>query len=97
MQVFVCLPKDTSTLPDIGVPVPTPSIQHTLKQCQTCGQDIWVGPNQLQQIKYAQDAEDPHSIVCYLCGLQVMKDLEAGTRIELSVLNPNESRISRRI
>lgn len=97
MQVFVCLPRDTSTLPDVGVPAPTPSIQHTLKQCQTCDQDIWVGPNQLQQIKHAQDAEAPHSMVCYLCGLQVMKDLEDKVRIELSVLNLNESAIPRRI
>lgn len=92
-NVFACLPRDTSGLPEVpGVPVPVPSIQHTLKQCQECGQDIWVGPNQLAMYRTEHDV-----MVCLMCALAWFNTKDPDdVDIVMASLNPDEPTIPRR-
>lgn len=40
---------DASALPDVpGVPVPQPSVEHTIAVCAVCRDAIWLGPMQIK-------------------------------------------------
>jgi hypothetical protein len=51
---------DTSKLPQgPGIPpLPVPSINHTIARCETCREQIWLGPKQLR----ARGVR-----ICYIC------------------------------
>lgn len=61
---LACMPRDRSGLPQL------PELDdivitdlYTLKQCEICRQDVWVGPRQMAA--YEQDPGD-YVIACYL-------------------------------
>jgi hypothetical protein len=91
-SVFACVPVDTTGLPTFPVPIPVPSIEHTIKHCDGCTQQIWVGPSQLQ-------AYEIHGgvLLCFVCALILYRRLEAlGEPIGLEVLDPNADDVPRR-
>lgn len=96
-MIFACLPVDTSALPvPEGVEIPRASVQHTLKQCQVCQQDIWVGPNQLATYDSLFGRGETPVLACYLCAIQVARQVTESGSFSLAMLNPNEALIPRR-
>lgn len=81
---------DMTWLADVdtgGVPIPTPSIEHSIVQCQVCGLDLWLGPQQMK-------AEGTR--ICYVC-LAVFHMLTGSVAAtEIKYLNPDEHKIPRR-
>jgi hypothetical protein len=94
-MLYVCMPVDTSGLPDVGMPAPQPSIEHTIDKCQMtgCGIEIWVGPKQLADYR----ARGGY-LLCMVCGVKVANFLESGgSEISVEVLDPNADDIPRRV
>jgi hypothetical protein len=72
-QLLACVPRDRSGLPQ--APELQPLIDsivvtdlYTLKQCEFCGQDVWVGPRQM-----AAYTANPNGfqVSCFLDAVQV--------------------------
>ncbi len=78
---------DTTHLPkDIfGVKLPQPSIEHTIKTCQVCEEDIWLGP---EQVKAAGVR------LCYRC--TTVAQAVCNSDPQMHMLNPTEHRLPRR-
>ncbi|MBC9003853.1 hypothetical protein [Micromonospora aurantiaca (nom. illeg.)] len=62
-----CPPTNINELLEgMGVPPFVPTVEHSLAQCEDCGTDVWIGPNQR-----AARARAPQAtlVVCMACGL----------------------------
>jgi len=58
--ICACINVDRSRLPTVdGVDAPVPTIDHTLADCEACGERVWVGPAQKELIGA--------TIICYVC------------------------------
>lgn len=85
------LPVDTTGLPrDTAIPIPVPSIEHTLIDCDSCGRQCWIGPKQLAFLRVY-----PTPTACYFCIIRGFR-LGVYDEVRLTVLNPNEAKIPRR-
>lgn len=73
-RIAACLPVDTSTLPDIDIPLPVPTVLYSITQCQgeDCGQDIWIGPRQ----KSVAEADPTIRVLCYKCAVTATVDAD---------------------
>lgn len=63
-QLLACVPRDRSGLPqspELDAIVVTDL--YTLKQCERCSQDVWVGPRQMAEYEQKPDG---YWIMCYL-------------------------------
>lgn len=58
------------------IPIPTPSTEHTLVDCELCGRKGWIGPAQRLKTLFA-DVD----VVCYWC---IFEAMEAGTQMVIS-------------
>lgn len=56
--------KLNSMAAEEGNPMFKPSIEHSITQCQRCGQDCWIGPNQKQM---ADSVLFATLAICYVC------------------------------
>jgi hypothetical protein len=91
-NVFACLPRDTSGLPVVpGVLLPVPSADYTLKQCDKCDCDIWIGQHQLAMYREHCDMK-----LCFICAIAWLdtKDLD-DVDIVLASLHPDDPTIPR--
>lgn len=62
-QTISIIPPDLAKMRVyMGIPVPQPSIEHTLTQCVRCGGDGWIGP--AQRLHYIFNGGE---VVCYRC------------------------------
>lgn len=67
-MIIACCPVDTSALPETGVPLPEPSVEHSITTCDDCAQSVWIGPAQrLQRIGRGLP------VLCYLCALKAVE------------------------
>lgn len=69
-RIFPIIPLDMArqrTFKDI--PVPQPSIEHTITTCDQCGGDGWIGPAQLASVTFGGGER-----LCYWCLFQRMQD-----------------------
>ncbi len=85
-RLVACVPVDTSRLPP-GLPVPVPSIEHSITQCPRCGQDCWIGPVQIEMTKLGSEA------LCYYCLIGIMT---SGTVVDVHGLDPRADDTPRR-
>lgn len=68
------IPVDTSRLPNRdGLPIPRPSIEHTLIGCERCGTAGWIGPHQL-----AHHQRGGGEAICYYCLFAMMREGQFG-------------------
>lgn len=65
LHIITCLPVDTSTLPDIGIPIPKPSVEHSITRCKGCQVEVWIGPKQ-RKLKRLYPA------YCILCSVSIV-------------------------
>jgi hypothetical protein len=54
-KIIICPATDRTQMDQINATLASdgfapwaPSIEHSITQCQSCGQDVWIGPNQKQ-------------------------------------------------
>lgn len=66
-KIIAMCPVHTAGLPK-HVKLPTPSIEHTIKPCDRCRRDCWIGPAQLL-MKTMTGAE----ALCYWCLVPLTK------------------------
>lgn len=59
-----------------GVPMPIPSVEHTLTDCELCGRKGWIGPAQRMKALF-NDVE----VLCYWC---IFDEIESGTKMEIN-------------
>ncbi len=95
-QVLVCYPADRSKLREIARRTNqrsfVPSVEHTLMQCDSCGCDVWVGPQQRVRVN------SPLISITKMC-----PDCTARMRSTLGLrpvpfqLDPDEDQIPRRV
>lgn len=77
---------DRSVLPKEidGVPMPVPSIEHVMKVCAVCGDDIWLGPRQ---------AKHAGIRLCYIC-ISIYQAVHG--EVKPQALNPGIDDVPRR-
>lgn len=68
--IMACLPVDTSTLPAIDQELPKPTNLYSLIQCESCKQDMWIGPRQLVTAGDLMLAGVDVFKFCYLCSIK---------------------------
>ena len=75
-QIIACVPRDRSRLPQDST---LDNIQitdlYSLRQCEACGQDIWIGPR--QSAFYAQDPAS-FFVLCFECAVPVVAAINGG-------------------
>ena len=69
MPVVVCRPVDASELHRLAphIPVPDPHDGSTVGQCEGCGQDVYLGPEQDAIVKEHVVDGEPVLVGCILC------------------------------
>lgn len=84
-----CCPVNTAGLPSTDdVPLPKPSIEHSIVKCEVCGDDMWIGPMQKRHRMGIR--------ICYRCIAVFYALHQRPDTIEVKSLNPNEGSIPRR-
>lgn len=79
MIVAMC-PVDTRGLPSVpGVEIPKPSIEHSLRGCDHCGRQCWIGPTQLFKVRMSGAPA-----LCYWC---IMPTLQNSAEINILALD----------
>lgn len=59
-----------------GIPMPTPSLEHTLIDCGQCGRKGWIGPAQRMKLLF-NDVD----VLCYWC---IFAEMEEGVEMEIN-------------
>lgn len=62
IALIALIPVDATGFPDVGEPMPLPSIDHVETECDDCGRACWIGPGQAR-FRAEQDAD----ALCYFC------------------------------
>jgi hypothetical protein len=67
--IKACLNVDRRKLPSAvdGIPMPEPTIAHTISNCDSCGEAVWVGPVQKKM---------PGVSICYTCAAMLSTIVE---------------------
>ena len=66
MNILVCMPCDTSKLEKLGMPPYKPRAGFEKFKCDSCNQDMWIGPKQL-----VKRTEENWLAVCAVCVARV--------------------------
>ena len=87
LPMIACVNVDWTWLPTIeGIdPASVVSTAHVVVRCQTCNDEMWIGPKQ---------AKATGTRICYVCMMILMAS--TGSQPETVMLDPDADRIPRR-
>jgi hypothetical protein len=86
-MIISCMPVDRSDLPQIPeLDAVVITDLYTLKVCERCGRDIWVGPRQLA---FWKENLSTSVLLCVLCSVEVTP---VQSIVDLGGGYPNEGR-----
>lgn len=73
-RTITIIPTDMAKMHEYqGIPIPTPSLEHTLTDCDQCGRQGWIGPAQRLHMLF-----NKADVLCYWC---IFADMEAGAEL----------------
>lgn len=91
MAIIMCRPCDPAPLHKLAphLPVPDAHPGSTVGHCDTCNEEIWIAPDQME-LAEAQ-APGPYDVLCTLCTVELMVELEKrGVDVQARVLTDHE-------
>lgn len=87
VPVIACCNVDTGKLPkDSPIPLPKPSILHSIVDCDVCAEKCWIGPHQ---------AATKGTRTCYIC-LGILYKFNAFP-LTVKSLDPDADNVPRRV